>query len=97
MGVDYYRALASAVVRAGEHPTSPNDRIYQFLDFGLTYGPSEEWPDTLMDAWVIGSMPDPKADPSDPKALSFRQGRWPVHENIEKLIELCQKYLKETS
>ena len=80
---DYYRSLAEAVVRAWGNPTSPTDRIYQFLDFGLTYGPSETWPDLLTSAWAVGGMPS--ADPQDPC--------WPVAENIEKLVSFCREHL----
>ena len=80
----YYRSLADAIVRAWGNPTSPPDRIYKFLDFGLTYGPSEQWPEALLDAWVIGQQPSLDKD-----------HHWPVDENIEQLVEHCRAYLEE--
>ena len=79
----YYRHLAETVVRAWEHPTSPPHKVYVFLDFGLTYGPSDTWPDTLIEAWAIGGMPGPVEE-------------WPCHENMWKLVEHCRTYLTET-
>jgi hypothetical protein len=82
----YYRSLAEAVLRAWEHPTSPQDRVFQFLDFGLTYGPSENWPDLLTEAWAVGSMP------AEEEGLTV----WPVDANMEKLVEHCREYLTAT-
>jgi hypothetical protein len=79
----YYTALAEAVVRAWDDPTSPPDRIYGFLDFGLTYGPCEDWPSLLIDAWAVGKMPSV-------------EGEWPDDQNITKLVDHCREYLAET-
>lgn len=83
----YYRHLAETVVRAwDESPTSPTDKMYVFFDFGLVYGPSDLWPDTLVEAWSVGGMPSPTKDLE-----------WPCHENMEKMVEHCRAYLEETA
>ena len=79
----YYRHLAETVIRAWEHHTCPHDKIYQFLDFGLTHGPSDEWPDTLVEAWSIGKIPSPNRE-------------WPYQEHMESLVNHCRIYLNET-
>ncbi len=79
----YYRGLAEAVLRAWENPTSDLIQVYTFLDVGLTYGPSDEWPDLLTEGWVTAGMSD-------------AEGQWPSQTTFETLIESCKKYLQET-
>ena len=88
----YYRNLAETVIRAWENPSCSGDRIVQFLDFGLTYGPQpDDWPNRLTSAWVAGRMPSPCERDSKGKP------EWPCHENLQVMVEHCHAYLKETA
>lgn len=83
MNTAYYRHLAEAILRSWEHPTSKLDHTYIFFNFGLVYGPDEHWPDTLVEGWAAGGMPD--LDRS-----------WPCQEKMEELVDACRRYLEET-
>jgi len=80
----YYRHLAETVLRAEQHPTSPNDKTFSFLDYGLTYGPSEQWPETLIEGWAAGQIRMPDED------------HWPSEEGMTELFDACRQYLEET-
>lgn len=82
--IAYYRHLAETVLRAEQNPTSPNDKTFSFLDYGLAYGPSEQWPKTLIKGWAAGQirMPDEDHGPSE--------------EGMTELFDACRQYLEET-
>lgn len=78
---DYYRHLADTILRMWAHSTSDLDKMYVFLDTGLVYGPSDAWPDLLVEAWTCAGMPD-------------TDGNWPCNDNFEKMVSLCRDYLR---
>lgn len=77
---DYYKHLAHTVLRMWEHPTSDLEKMYVFLNTGLTYGPSYDWPDLLIEAWTHAGMPDV-------------DGSWPCQDNFEKAVFICRDYI----
>lgn len=79
----YYRGLAQAVLRAWDHPTGNLTDLYTFLDYGLTFGPSETWPRHLTSGWAAAKLPD-------------KDGNWPCQKSFNRLIQACHNYLVET-
>lgn len=80
----HYWFLAQTLVRAWGRGVYDDRTLYEMLDFGLVNGPSDEWPEVLVDGWSVAKVPGP-------------DGSWPSEDHIEEMIACCKKYLQEVS
>lgn len=80
----HYLNLARMIVRAWDRGVYDDRTLYTMMDFGLVNGPSEDWPDLLIEGWAVAKVPG-------------SEGSWPSEKHIEEMVECCKKYVQEVS